>query len=54
MEIIFATKAFRELKKLDVIIQSRILDKLAFFIAQKDPLWFAERLAGSRFGDWRF
>jgi mRNA interferase RelE/StbE len=54
MEIIFTHSAFRQLKKLDKKIQKRIINKLKFFAAQKNPLQFAEPLRDRRFGQFRF
>jgi mRNA interferase RelE/StbE len=54
MEIVFTHSAFRQLKKLDIKIQKRIIDKLKFFASQKNPLQFAESLKDYRFGHFRF
>jgi mRNA-degrading endonuclease RelE of RelBE toxin-antitoxin system len=54
MEIVFTHSAFRHLKKLDKKIQKRIINKLKFFAAQKNPLQFAEPLRDHRFGNLGF
>ncbi len=54
MKIIFSKNAFRGLSRLEKNIQKRISEKLDFYIAQDNPLDFAERLTDQQFGDWRF
>lgn len=54
MKIIFSENAFRQLLKLERIVQKRINSKLDFYLSQNNPLDFAERLTDYKFGDWRF
>ena len=54
MELIFSRKAFRQLCRLERKVQQRINGKLNFYLSQKEPLAFAERIMDSRFGEWRF
>lgn len=54
MKIFYTEKAANELRKLPRNIQRRIAEKMRFYIGQKDPLKFAERLTDSREGEFRF
>ncbi len=54
MRLVFSAPAFHQLSRLDKRIQHRILSKLDFYLSQKQPLRFAERLTDTRFGQWRF
>lgn len=54
MQLFFVKSALAALRKLTPIIQRSILDKLRFYIAQKNILKFAEPLTGSESGRWRF
>ena len=54
MKITFSHRAFRQLSSLDKRIQRRIIEKLDFYISQKDPLKFAERMSSPEFGEFRF
>ncbi len=54
MKVEFSKSAFRELKKLPKDVQKRIVNKIDFYIKQKDPLIFAEPITDSRFGDYGF
>ncbi len=54
MKIIFSKNAFRGLSRLEKNIQKRISEKLDFYIAQDNPLDFADRLTDHQFSDWRF
>jgi len=54
MEIVFSKSAARMLSKLDQKTQKRIINKLHFFIAQKNPLRFAEPLKDYKLGEYRF
>lgn len=54
MKIIFSENAFRQLLKLERIVQKRINSKLDFYLSQNNSLDFAERLTDYQFGDWRF
>lgn len=46
MRLAFKPKAVEQLKALPQKTQERILRKLAFYIAQQDPLSFAKPLTG--------
>lgn len=54
MELIVAKSAFAGLEKLTLTIQQRIIQKLRFYINQKNPLAYAERLKDFSLGQWRF
>ena len=54
MKLIFSRIAFKQLSRLAPDIQNRINGKLDFYISQKDPLDFAEKLNDYEFGEWRF
>jgi len=57
----FTSYAFRELEKLPKDVQRRIIEKLRFYLAQKNPIDFAEKIEGGgagkvyrfRVGDYR-
>ncbi len=58
MELYFARLALKDLDKIDRLARVRIIEKLKFYISQKDPLSFAKPLAGDlgwryRIGDYR-
>lgn len=46
MRIVLTSDAQREIGKLAVSLQKRILDKLEWYAHQEDPLSFAEPLVG--------
>lgn len=52
MDAIFSKNALKQLKKNPD--RKRIVDKLKFYLAQKDSLQFAESLRDHRFGQYRF
>lgn len=54
MRLVFKESADRSFHKIDFSIRQRILLKLKFYIAQENPLQFAEPLKNPRFGSWRF
>lgn len=55
MKIFYTNKeAVRQLKDLPRSIQKRIAIKMRFYVVQKDPLKFAERLTDYREGEFRF
>ncbi len=54
MLLIFSKSARVDLKRLHVSFQRRILRKLRFYISQKEPVAFADKLTDSRVGQWRF
>lgn len=54
MELVFTEKSSKDLRKLDRNVATRVVEKLKFCAAQKDPLSFAEPIRDNRFGDYRF
>jgi mRNA interferase RelE/StbE len=52
--IVLKWSAARALDKLTTDIRSQILQKLAFYARQQNPLSFAERLRKPAVGSWRF
>ncbi|EKD93975.1 MAG: addiction module antitoxin [uncultured bacterium] len=50
----YSKKALGNLKKLQPKTARRILEKLDFFIQQKDPLGFAKKLTNPLYGTYRF
>lgn len=55
MNQIFYTRESRnDLRKLDLPIAQRIINKINFFLHQPNPLKFAKQLTNSDLGAWRF
>ena len=54
MSYYFTPSALRQLKKLPLEIQHRIIKKLDFYCAQSEPLQFAENLVKFEIGSYRF
>jgi len=54
MRLLFTHTAFNQFQKLEKSIQTRIDKKLTFYLAQENPLEFAEPLHDARYGTWRF
>jgi mRNA-degrading endonuclease RelE of RelBE toxin-antitoxin system len=50
----FTTQAYKQLEKLEVEIQKRIILKIKFFTSQPYPLSYAETLCNSPYGTHRF
>ena len=50
----FTKHAFRILRKLPRDVSRRILEKLDWYVAQEDPLEFAETLSDYAIGAYRF
>jgi mRNA interferase RelE/StbE len=50
----YTEKAQKDLAKLGKTIAKRILEKLSFFLEQKDPLAFAKKLQNTKDEYWRF
>ena len=50
----FTKTSLKRFKKLSKDIQIRIITKLDYFCAQKDPIGFAEPLTRSDLGEYRF
>ena len=53
-EYIFTKVAAKDIQKLDMVIQKRIKQKLAYFIDLPDPLAQAKRLTGDKAGMYRW
>jgi mRNA interferase RelE/StbE len=54
MQLLFTRVALRALLKMDSPLRRDIWSKLRFYVSQKDPLRFAERLKKPAVGSWRF
>lgn len=54
MQLVFAERALKNLQKIPQIDRVRILTKLEFMVSQQNPIYFAEPLKGTNFGDYRF
>ncbi len=54
MQVIYAKRVEKDLRKLDPTVQDRIIAKLDFYASQQDPLEFAETLLNHPLGDVRF
>ena len=44
----------QDLQKLDFLVQKRIVKKLSYFLDSGNPLYFAEKLTNSLYGEYRF
>ena len=53
-DVYYTEKALSQLRKLDKPIARRILDKVAFYLKQSNPLDYAKLLKDTRFGEYRF
>lgn len=53
-KLIYSEKSLKDLKKLEKKTAKRILSKLVFFAAQKDPLKYAKALKNTSIGEYRF
>ena len=51
---VFTERAERDFRQLSPEIQKRIIEKLNFFLAAKNPLAFSTRLSDTKIGGWRF
>lgn len=49
-----SSRAAKDIKALDAVVQRRIAAKLKFFLAQDDPLAYAKRLVNAKDGDYRW
>jgi mRNA interferase RelE/StbE len=47
-------KTIKDLKKLDKVVQKRIVKKIKFFMNEADPLQFSKTLVNSKDGDYRW
>lgn len=54
MNVVLSKSCFHDLEKLDRMLQKRILDKIEFYLSQKNPLSHAEKMKDSIYGQWRF
>jgi len=54
MKILFSKSAVRNLKKIDPNNRRRILNKLRFYVSQKNIRRFADKLSDPSVGQWRF
>ena len=54
MEIFYTHKAAKQLENLPRAAQKRIAKKMRLYVAQKNPLKFAERLVNYQEGEFRF
>lgn len=54
MEFYYTHRATRQFSKLPRFVQKRIAEKMRFYVAQDDPLRFAEHLTDYREGEYRF
>jgi len=50
----YTQKSKEDLKKIDFLTQKRIVKKLGFFLDFWNPLYFAEKLTNSMYGEYRF
>lgn len=53
-KIEFTERGYRDLKKITPEVRKRIIDKIAFFSTQENPLSFAEYLINFAIGQYRF
>ena len=54
MNIYYTRKSAIELENLSRSVQKRIIDKMRFYVTQKNPLKFAKRLTDYNEGEYRF
>lgn len=50
----FKASAEKQLNKLHINIQKRLISRLEFFLSQINPLLYADKLTDSRLGQYRF
>lgn len=50
----FTEQALKDIRKLPLNVQRRIISKLDFFIKSKNPMGFASRLISAEAGQYRF
>ena len=50
----FTLPSLKQIKKLPKSTAQRIIHKLDYFISQKEPLSFADRITDTRIGTYRF
>ena len=54
MKVFYTKRAVKDLSALPAELQKRIADKMRFFISEKNPLKYAEKLKDPNLGDYRF
>ena len=54
MEYSFSPRALKDISKLPVVVQRRLIRKLNHFVIQEYPLRYAETLINSALGQYRF
>ncbi len=54
MRVVFVRLAFRQFQKFNWTTRKQIDQKLNFYLAQPNPLHFADKLRDSRLGSFRF
>ncbi len=54
MQVMYAQRVEKDLRKLNRAVQGRIIAKLDFYASQQNPLEFAETLSNHPLGDVRF
>lgn len=53
-KLVFKPKASKDIQKIDIVSQKRIIKKLKFFMSQKNPLDYAIKLAGEEEAHYRW
>jgi mRNA-degrading endonuclease RelE of RelBE toxin-antitoxin system len=54
MKYYLSPNAVKDLRRFEIADRRRIIEKLGFYTAAKDPLAFAKRLSDPKFGEYRF
>lgn len=54
MKLEFSDSSFRQLSNLPKPVQKRIVKKLEFYLAQENPIAYADKLTASEFGSFKF
>ncbi|TSC78261.1 MAG: addiction module antitoxin [Parcubacteria group bacterium Gr01-1014_29] len=54
MQILFSKRARSDWQKLDTAVQERLREKLAYFVSQRNPLHYAEKIYDKDLGGFRF
>lgn len=54
MRVLFTERAKKEWQSFEKQIQNQLSKKLAFYLSQKNPLNYAEKLRESKYGEYRF
>ncbi len=53
-KLVFKPKANKDIQKIDIVSQKRIIKKLKFFMSQSNPLDYAIKLAGEDEANYRW